>query len=122
MIEVTALSKAVRHSPRKIGVVAALVRGRTVGDALVILEHTPRRSAKTLAATIKSAAANAENNHNVNPKTLKIVRIDLGPGPRLKRAIPVSHGRAHPFMRRTTHVRVVVGGEERTLKKKTEEK
>jgi large subunit ribosomal protein L22 len=124
ILKTTAIAKAVHHSPRKVGVVAALVRGRTVADALVILEHAPRRTAKVVADVIKSAAANAENNNNVNPKTLRIDALELGPGPRLKRYMPVSHGRAHPFMRRTTNIRVVVEGAVREVKKtvKTEEK
>lgn len=114
---VKAVAKGVRMSPRKVGVVAALVRGRTVADALVILEHTPRRAATPVLKTIKSAQANADNNHNVKPDTLKIVEISVTPGPRLKRYRPASHGRALPFQRRTSHIRVVVDGEVRAPKK-----
>ncbi len=114
---VKAIAKGVRMSPRKVGVVASLVRGRTVEDALTILEHTPRRSAVPVRKTIQSARANAENNHNVKPDTLRIVEISVTPGPRLKRYRPASHGRALPFMRRTSHIRVVVDGEVRAAKK-----
>jgi len=114
---VKAVAKGVRMSPRKVGVVASLVRGRTVADALVILEHTPRRAATPVLKTIKSAQANADNNHNVKPDTLKIVEISVTPGPRLKRYRPASHGRALPFQRRTSHIRVVVDGEVRAPKK-----
>lgn len=114
---VKAVAKGVRMSPRKVGVVAALVRGRTVADALTILEHTPRRAATPVLKTIKSAQANADNNHNVKPDTLKIVEISVTPGPRLKRYRPASHGRALPFQRRTSHIRVVVDGEVRAPKK-----
>lgn len=120
---VLALAKGVRMSPRKVGVVADLVRGRTVADALVILEHVPRRSATPVLKTIKSAQANADHNHNMKPDTLRIVEISVTPGPRLKRFRPVSHGRAHPFQRKTSHIRVVVDGEVRAPKKaKTEGK
>ena len=114
---VLAVSKGVRMSPRKVGVVAALVRGRTVADALVILEHTPRRTALPVLKTVKSAAANADHNHNLKPDTLKIVEISVTSGPRLKRYRPAAHGRALPFMRRTSHIRVVVDGEQRVAKK-----
>lgn len=114
---VKAIAKGVRMSPRKVGVVAALVRGRTVADALTILEHTPRRAATPVLKTIKSAQANADNNHNIKPDTLKIVEISVTPGPRLKRYRPASHGRALPFQRRTAHIRVVVDGEVRAPKK-----
>jgi large subunit ribosomal protein L22 len=112
-----AVAKGVRMSPRKIGVVAALVRGRTVADALVILQHVPRRSALPVMKTIQSAQANADHNHNHKPDTLKIVEISVTAGPRLKRYRPAAHGRALPFQRRTSHIRVVVDGELRAAKK-----
>lgn len=114
---VKAIAKGVRMSPRKVGVVAALVRGRTVADALVILDHTPRRSATAVKKVIASAKANAEHNHNLKPGTLQIVEISVTPGPRLKRYRPAAHGRALPFQRKTSHIRVVVDGEERAAKK-----
>jgi len=114
---VQAIAKGVRISPRKVGVVAALVRGRTVEDAITILEHTPRRSALPVLKTVKSAAANAEHNHNLKPGTLKITEITVNHGPRLKRYRPAAHGRALPFQRRTSHIRVVVDGEIREAKK-----
>jgi large subunit ribosomal protein L22 len=114
---VLAVAKGVRMSPRKVGVVADLVRGRSVADALVILEHVPRRSATPVLKTIKSAQANADHNHNIKPDTLKIVEISVTPGPRLKRFRPAAHGRALPFQRKTSHIRVVVDGEARAPKK-----
>ncbi len=114
---VKAIAKGVRLSPRKVAVVAALVRGRTVSDAVTILEHTPRRSALAVKKVIESAAANAEHNHNLKPGTLNIVEISVTSGPRLKRYRPAAHGRALPFQRRTSHIRVVVDGEERVAKK-----
>ena len=114
---VKAIAKGVRMSPRKVGVVAALVRGRTVADALVILEHVPRRAASPVIKTIQSAQANADHNHGYKPDTLKIVEISVTHGPRLKRYRPAAHGRALPFMRRTSHIRVVVEGELRAVKK-----
>jgi large subunit ribosomal protein L22 len=116
-MSVQAIAKGVRMSPRKVGVVAALVRGRTVADALVILEHTPRRTALPVKKTIMSAKANADHNHNLKPDTLKIVEISVTAGPRLKRYRPAAHGRALPFQRRTSHIRVVVDGEVRQVKK-----
>ena len=82
---VKAIAKGVRMSPRKVGVVAGLVRGRTVADALTILDHTPRRAALPVRKVIESAKANADNNHNLKPDTLQIVSISVTPGPRLKR-------------------------------------
>lgn len=114
---VTATAKGVRMSPRKVGVVAQLVRGRSVADALVILEHTPRRSSLPVLKVIKSAQANADRNHGFKPDTLQIVSISVTPGPRFKRYRPAAHGRALPFQRRTSHIHVVVDGEQRPAKK-----
>ncbi len=121
-MNVQAIAKGVRMSPRKVSVVAALVRGRTVADALTILQHVPRRSAMPVLKTIQSAQANADHNHNVKPDTLKIVEISVTAGPRLKRYRPAAHGRALPFQRRTSHIRVVVDGEVRAPKKPKAEK
>jgi large subunit ribosomal protein L22 len=117
-MSVKAVAKGVRMSPRKVGVVAALVRGRSVEDAMVILSHTPRRSATPVQKVIASAKANAEHNHNYKGDTLQIVEISVSPGPRLKRFRPAAHGRALPFQRKTSHIRVVVEGEQRPARAK----
>jgi large subunit ribosomal protein L22 len=114
---VKAVAKGVRLSPRKVAVVAALVRGRSVKDALTILDHTPRRSAIAVSKAIKSASANADHNHNYKPATLQITEISVTPGPRLKRYRPAAYGRALRFQRKTSHIRVVVDGEVREPKK-----
>ena len=113
---VKAVAKGVTHSPRKVSVVADLVRNRTVADALTILDHTPRRSAQPIYKVIASAKANAEHNHNLKPDTLKIVEITVTAGPRIKRYRPASHGRALPFERKTSHIKVTVDGEMRQKK------
>ncbi len=114
---VLATAKGVNMSPRKVGVVAALVRGRSVDDALVILSHVPRASAIPVRKAIESARANADHNHNLKPDTLQITEISVTPGVRLKRFRPAAQGRALPFQRRTSHIRVVVDGEARVSKK-----
>jgi large subunit ribosomal protein L22 len=114
---VKAIAKGVRLSPRKVAVVAALVRGRSVEDALTILEHTPRRSALAVKKVVASAKANAGHNHSFKPDTLQITEITVTAGPRLKRYRPAAHGRALPFQRKTSHIRVVVDGEKREVKK-----
>jgi large subunit ribosomal protein L22 len=123
---VKAVAKGVRMSPRKVGIVAQLVRGRTVADALTILENTPRRSATAVKKVIESARANADHNHNYKPDSLKIVSISVTPGARLKRYRPAAHGRALPFQRKTSHISVIVEGDQRVAKKpaakKAEEK
>ncbi len=106
-------------SPRKVGVVASLVRGHTVADALVILSHTPRRSALPVRKVIESVRANAENNHNLKPDTLIISHISVTPGSRIKRYRPAAMGRALSFERKSSHIFVEVEGEIRTPKKVT---
>src|SRR5688572_55960 len=117
-----ALSKGVRMSPRKVAIVAALVRGRSVNDALTILEHTPRSSASVVKKTIESAKANAEHNNNLRPDSLKIISIEVTPGIRYKRYRPAAHGRALPYQKKTSHIKVIVDGEKRQSKKPTKEK
>jgi len=114
---VQAIAKGVQLSPRKVAVVAALVRGRSVADALTILEHTPRRSALAVKKAVMSAKANADHNHDYKPASLQITEISVTPGPRLKRYRPAAHGRALPFQRKTSHIKVVVDGDKREVKK-----
>lgn len=114
---VKAIAKGVRISPRKVSMVAALVRGRSVEDALTILEHTPRRSSLAVSKVIKSAKANADHNHGYKPGTLQITEISVTAGPRLKRYRPMARGRANPFQYKSSHIRVVVDGEKREAKK-----
>ena len=121
-MSVQAVAKGVRMSPRKVGVVASLVRGRTVAEAITILEHTPRRSALPVKKVIESARANADHNHKYKPDTLRITTITVTPGPSLKRYRPAAHGRALPFQRNTSHITVIVDGEKRVPKKPAAEK
>lgn len=108
---VRANAVGVRQSPRKIGLVAALVRGRSVADALVILEHTPKRAAKPVAKAIASAKANAVNNHGLQEQSLRITTLQITAGPRLKRYNPAAHGRALPYQKRSSHILVELSGD-----------
>lgn len=118
-MSVQAINKGVRISPRKVSIVAALVRGRNVNDALTILEHTPRRSAKVIKKTLLSAQANAEHNHSYKPASLFISEITITAGPRFRRYRAAARGRALKFERKTSHIKVIVDGEKREVKKKT---
>lgn len=119
---VLALAKGVQMSTRKVATVASLVRGRTVKEALIILEHTPRYSAKAVAKVVRSAQANAEHNHGYKPDTLRIVEISVTSGPRLKRYRPAAKGSANKFQHKSSHIRVMVDGEKRVVKKQTADK
>ena len=113
---VRAYAKGVDQAPRKVSLVAALVRNRTVADALVILEHVPKRAALPVKKVIESAKANAMNNHNLDGKTLEITTLSVTAGPRLKRFKPASRGRALPFEKKSTHILVEVTGAEKPKK------
>ncbi len=113
---VRSYAKGVDLAPRKVGVVASLVRGRSVADALVILDHVPRRSAGPVKKAIESAQANAINNHGLDGKTLTISLLSVTVGTRLKRYKPASRGRALPFQKKSSNILVEVTGNEKPKK------
>ena len=113
-----AYAKGVGSQPRKTNVVASLVRDRYVADAVVILEHTPRRAAKAVLKTVESANANLLNNSGVSidPKTIRIARIIVTSGTRMRRYKPASRGRALPYEKISSNIFVEVAGEEKVKK------
>ena len=115
-VKVRSYAKNVDQTPRKISLVAGLVRGRTVADALVILAHTPKRAAKPVAKAIESAQANATNNHNLDSKSLVITTLSVTIGTRIKRFKPASRGRALPFEKKSSNILVEVSGEVKAKK------
>lgn len=108
---VRAYAKNVDQTPRKISLVASLVRGRTVADAIVILNHTPKRAVRPLLKAIESAQANAVNNHGFDGKTLTIKTLSVTTGTRMKRFKPASRGRALPFQKKSSNILIEVTGE-----------
>ena len=119
-----AYAKGVDSQPRKTNVVAALVRDRYVADAVVILEHTPRRAAKAVLKAVESANANLLNNSKVSidPKTIRIARIFVTSGTRMRRYKPASRGRALPYEIISSNIFVEVAGEEKVKKTASEDK
>ena len=117
-----AYEKGIDSLPRKTNIVASLVRDRYVSDAVVILEHTPRRAALAVLKAVQSANANLINNSKVSidPKTIRISRIFVTSGTRMRRYVPASRGRALPFEKISSNIFVEVAGEEKV--KKTAEK
>lgn len=113
---VRAYAKGVDQTPRKVNLVASLVRGRTVADALVILEHVPKRASLPVKKAIESAKANASNNHGLDAKTLVLSTISVTAGTRLKRFKPASRGRALPFQKKSSNILVEVAGLEKAKK------
>jgi len=103
-----AIRRNLRISPKKVNLVADLVRGKPVEQAINFLQFTPKRSAKPLMETIKSAVANAIQNFKQDRKDLYISKIVVNEGSTLKRHRPVSRGRSHPILKRTSHITVEV--------------
>lgn len=92
--------------------VADLVRGKSVEEALAVLAVMPHRAAKQVRKAVKAASANAENNHDMVASELKIARIFANEGPTLKRFRPRARGRVSPLLKRSSHITVVVSDEE----------
>lgn len=113
-----AVIKGIDNQPRKTSIVASLVRDRYVTDAVIILENTPRKAAKAVRKAIESAAANLMNNSGVSidPKTIRISRISVTAGTRMRRYVPASRGRALPFEKISSNIFVEVAGEEKAKK------
>ena len=108
-MEVIARSKYIRRAPRKARLVADLVRGRQVDDALNTLRFSPKHAAADVAKAIRSAAANAEHNHSLSRDELFVKTIVVDEGPRtMKRPRPASRGMAYPYVHLTSHITVVV--------------
>lgn len=118
-----AYEKGIDSLPRKTNVVASLVRDRYVADAVVILENTPRRAARAVLKAVESANANLLNNSKVSidPKTVRIARIFVTSGTRIRRYVPASRGRALPYEKISSNIFVEVAGEEK-VKKAAEKK
>lgn len=108
----SATAKYIRISPSKARVVMDVVRGRSVPEAIAILENTPKAACAPLVKLINSAAANAENDKGLTKDELYVAEIRADAGPIYKRYQPVSKGRAHSIMKRTSHLTVVLDKKE----------
>jgi len=111
-MEVRALANNQPVAPRKVRLLLDMVRGRTVDEALSLLEFMPQPSARIVWKVIKSAAANAENNFDLNPDGLKIKSAIAGDARTLKRFRPRSRGQMNQILKRYSHITVVVEGDE----------
>ena len=107
-MEVKATAKFIRRSPRKVRLVMDAVRGKRVDEAMAILRFLPQGAARDILNVVKSAAANAENNYQMEPQDLWIARIYADEGPTFKRFRPRARGMASPILKRTSHITVVV--------------
>lgn len=106
--EVRAVAKWIRTAPRKLRLVADMVRGKKASEAVTLLDFTNKRAARTLNKVIKSAIANAENNHELDTNKLVVSQLYVDQGPMFKRYLPKSRGRATPVLKYGSHITVVV--------------
>ena len=107
-MEVRAVGKYLRVSPYKVRLVADLVRGKKVDEALTILKFLPKKGGRLINKTLRSAVANAENTQTIDVDTLFIKTIMVDEGPRLKRFRPRAMGRATRIIKRTSHITLVL--------------
>jgi large subunit ribosomal protein L22 len=97
-----------RISPRKVKIVIDMIRNKRIPEALAILRYTPKAASPIVEKLIKSAVANAENNHNMSVDKLYISEIYANQGPTMKRIRPRARGRAYRIRKRTSHITVVL--------------
>jgi large subunit ribosomal protein L22 len=107
-MEIQALTRNARMSPKKVREVARLIQGRPVPEALDFIALIPRKSARLIAKTLKSAVANAENNNNLSADKLFVHRALIENGPVLKRFKAGARGSAKPRVKRMSHLRIVL--------------
>lgn len=112
-MEARCITKYVRVSPMKVGIVLDLIRGKNVDEAIAILNYTPKDAAQTVLKTLKSAKANAislseDNDENLEVDSLYVSKAFVTQGPTLKRMRPHAQGRAFRILKKTSHITVVV--------------
>ena len=104
--EARATLKFARISSRKVKIVADLIRGKDVDEALAIMKFTPKASSEVLEKLLKSAIANAENNHGMSSNNLYVAEIYANQGPTMKRIRPAAKGSAVRIRKRTSHITI----------------
>ena len=112
MQEARATLTYARISPRKVKIVIDLIRGKNLREAKAILKYTPKAASELVIKLVESAAANAENNHDMNVESLYVKEVFANAGPTLKRIQPRAKGRAFPILKRTSHITVVLAEKE----------
>ncbi len=111
-MEARAILRYARISPRKVGLVMDLIRNKPLDEALAILQYTQKAACEPLLKLVKSAAANAENNHNMDKNDLYVAECFVCPGPTLKRMMPRAQGRGYRILKRTSHMTIVLKDKE----------
>ena len=107
-MEARAYLRYARVSPRKVQIVLDLIRNQPADKAMAILKHTPKAASELLEKLLKSAIANAENNHNMDKTKLYVSECFVCPGPIMKRIRPRAQGRAFRVLKRSSHITLVL--------------
>lgn len=111
-IEVQAIARNVRMSPRKVRLVGDAIKGKSVSEAMSLLRFMPQRATLPIAKAVKSAVSNAENNLDMEPATLYVVRVIADEGRSLRRFRAKARGRAGPLRKPSSHITVIVAERE----------
>ena len=107
-MEAKAVAKYVRMSPTKLAPITDLVRGKDLQEALTILKFTPGKASELVEKVVQSAAANAENNHDMDPSKLYVAEIYANKGPTMNRWRAGAQGRAGMILKRSSHIGVTL--------------
>ena len=107
-MEAKAYLRGLRITPRKVGIVLDLVRNKSVGTAIAILQNTPKAASTPVLKLLKSAIANAENNFGMDVSKLYVKTCYVGPGSTMKRRMPRARGSADVILKRSSHVTMIV--------------
>jgi large subunit ribosomal protein L22 len=111
-MEARAFLRELRITPRKVKIVLDLVRNKPVGTAIAILQNTPKAASEPILKLIKSAMANAENNHNLDVSKLFVKTCFVGPGRTLKRVFPRARGSADRLLKRSSQITMILAEKE----------
>jgi large subunit ribosomal protein L22 len=108
MVAVKSYTRGTAIAPKKVRLILNEVRGKRLDEAMAILRFMQTPHARTIAKAVRSAAANAENNYNMDPRHLRIIRAFVGDGEKLRRMMPRARGRADIFHHRRSNITIVV--------------
>ncbi len=111
-MEARAYAKQIRITPRKVKIVCDLIRGKDVSEAAAILVNTRKAASEPLIKLLKSAIANAQNNHEMDVDKLYVSQIFVGPGPTMKRLMPRARGSADRILKRTSNITLALSERE----------
>jgi large subunit ribosomal protein L22 len=111
-VRVSATAKYLRGSTRKARLITTAIKGKPVEEATALLRFMPQNAARDVARVLKSATANAENNHNLSAEDLVVLDAVADEGPMIKRWRPRAQGRAFPIHKGMTHITIVVADQE----------